>query len=177
MVVQTVPGGGGLNAVQNLINAAPRDGSVIGLILPPSTTDPLLNPEHAKFDPRTFDWLGSISSETATCGIWSDRMKSFDDLRNNEFIMGATGPAGGTAIEAKTLRAVFGYKFRLVMGYPSIADIRMGLARGEVEGHCALSLSTLKTDVHHDFYAGKIKLLSQAGFEDRKSTRLNSSHT
>lgn len=165
MAVQAIPGGGGLNAVQNLINVAPRDGSVIGLMLPPNTTDPMLNPEQAKFDPRTFDWLGSISSETATCGIWSPRMKTLDDLKTQEFIMGATGPAGGTAIEARVLKAVFGYRFRMVMGYPGIADIRLGVARGEVDGHCALSLTTLKTEVTEDWRSGKIKLVYQSGLE------------
>ncbi len=165
MSVQAIPGAGGLNAVQSLINVAPRDGSVIGLILPPNTTDPLLNPDQAKFDPRAFDWLGSISTETSTCGIWSDRMKSRDDLTTSEFIMGATGPAGGTAVEARTLKAVFGYKFRLVMGYPGIADIRLAIAKGEVDGHCALSLTTLKTEVRDEWAAGKIKLVYQSGLE------------
>ena len=165
MNVQAVPGAGGLNAVQHLINVAPRDGSVLGLILPPNTTDPLLNPEQAKFDPRTFDWIGSISSETSTCGVWSDKMKSLDDLRTQDFIMGATGPAGGTSVEARTLKAVFGYRFRLVMGYPGIADIRLAIAKGEVDGHCALSLTTLKTEVRDDYRAGKIRLVYQSGLQ------------
>lgn len=165
MNVQTVPGAGGLNAVQSLLNVSPRDGTALGLILPSNTTDPLLNPEQAKFDPRTFEWLGSIASETATCGIWSGRMKSLDDLKAEEFIMGATGPAGGTAIEARTLKAVFGYRFRLVMGYPGIADIRLAASKGEVDGHCALSLTTLKTEVWDDYKSGKIRLVYQSGLE------------
>ena len=165
MSVQAIPGAGGLNAVQNLINVAPRDGSVIGLMLPPNTTDPLLNPDQAKFDPRTFDWLGSISTETSTCGVWSPRMKTLEDLKREDFIMGATGPAGGTAIEARVLKAVFGYRFKMVMGYPGIADIRLGIARGEVDGHSALSLTTLKTEARDDYQAGKIRLVYQSGLE------------
>jgi tripartite-type tricarboxylate transporter receptor subunit TctC len=163
MTVQTVPGAGGLNAVQSILNVAPRDGSTIAIILPPNTTDPILNPDHARFDPTKFDWLGSIASETSTCGIWSGKFKTRADLTKNDFIMGATGPAGGTAIEARVLRAVFGYKFHLVMGYPGIADIRIAAEKGEVDGHCALSLTTLRTEVSNEYKAGKIKLVYQSG--------------
>jgi tripartite-type tricarboxylate transporter receptor subunit TctC len=165
MTVQTVPGAGGLNAIQSILNVAPRDGSTIALILPPNTTDPILNPDTAKFDPTTFDWLGSIASEVSTCGIWSDRFKARDDLTSREFVMGATGPAGGTAIEARVLRSVLGYKFRIVMGYPGIGDIRIAAEKGEVDGHCALSLTTLRTEVWNEYSAGKIKLVYQSGLE------------
>lgn len=165
MNVQTIPGAGGLNAVQSILNVAPRDGSTIAVILPPNTTDPVLNPETARFDPTKFDWLGSIASEVSTCGIWSGKFRRREDLTEREFVMGATGPAGGTAIEARVLRAVLGYRFRLVMGYPGISDIRIAADKGEVDGHCALSLTTLRTEVWNDYTAGRIRLVYQSGLE------------
>jgi tripartite-type tricarboxylate transporter receptor subunit TctC len=165
MTVQTVPGAGGLNAVRTILNTAPKDGSTIALILPPSTTDPILNPDNAKFDPTVFDWLGSVAGEVSTCGIWSGKFAARDDLTTRDFVMGATGPSGGTAIEARVLRATLGSRFKLVMGYPGIGDIRVAAEKGEVDGHCALSLTTLRTEVWNDYQAGKVKLVYQSGLE------------
>ncbi len=165
MTVQTVPGAGGLNAVQAILNTAPRDGSTIALILPPSATDPILNPETARFDATGFDWLGSIAGETSTCGIWSGRFNTRNDLTDHDFVMGATGPSGGTAIEARVLQATLGFRFKLVMGYPGVGDIRAAAQRGEVDGQCALSLTTLRSEVWSDYSSGKVRLVYQSGLQ------------
>jgi tripartite-type tricarboxylate transporter receptor subunit TctC len=165
MVIQTLPGAGGLNALQNLENVAPRDGSVLGLVLPTSTTDPLLNPDTAKFDPTRFDWIGSVASETSTCGLWSAKATTADQLRRTDNVMGATGPAGGTAIEARALKDVLGYRFRLVMGYPGVADLRFAAEKGEIDGHCALSLTTLRNEVWDAYKSGRVKVISQGALE------------
>ena len=165
MVIQTLPGAGGLNALQNLENVAPRDGTVLGLVLPTSTTDPLLNPDTAKFDPTRFEWIGSIASETSTCGIWTGKATSPDSLRRTDIVMGATGPAGGTAIEARALKDVLGYRFRLVMGYPGVGDLRLAAEKGEIDGHCALSLTTLRNEVWDAYKSGRVKVISQGALE------------
>ena len=165
IVVQTVPGAGGLNAVQTLANVAPRDGSVMATMNSSNVTDPLLNPETSKFDPRKFNWIGSVNAEGSACAFWNERIKTLEDLRGREVVIGGTGPAAGSTIESRTLQTIFGFNFRIVHGYPAQADVRLAAAKGEIDGHCALIVSTLKSDLWEDYKSGKIRVVIQAGVE------------
>jgi len=49
---------------------------------------------------------------------------------------------------------VFGAKLQLVSGYPGTNDVALAMERGEVDGMCGLSWSTVKTR-HGDWLAGK----------------------
>jgi hypothetical protein len=58
---------------------------------------------------------------------------------------------------------VFGAKFQLVSGYPGTNDVALAMERGEVDGMCGLSWSTVKTR-HGDWLAGKkVNIPVQAG--------------
>src|SRR6185312_126689 len=76
IIIQNMPGAGSLNATAWLANVAPRDGSVFGIINPVNTTEPLLEPAQAKFDPRKFGWIGSMNKEGSSCGFWSGRINT-----------------------------------------------------------------------------------------------------
>jgi tripartite-type tricarboxylate transporter receptor subunit TctC len=64
VVVQNVPGGGGLVAANKLYNTSERDGSVISLIQRGTMQVQIQGNSNAKFDPQKFTWLGSLSSYT-----------------------------------------------------------------------------------------------------------------
>ena len=53
IVVQHMPGAGSLKATAYLAGVAPRDGSVIGIINPVTTIEPLIDPANTKFDPTS----------------------------------------------------------------------------------------------------------------------------
>ena len=100
--------------------------------------------------------------QTCALPIW---VKSLDDLRNREIIIGGTGPAAGSTVEARALQSIFGFNFRIIHGYPAQADVRFAAAKGEIDGHCALLVSTLKTDLWDGYKTGRIKVVIQAGVE------------
>ena len=158
LIVQNMPGAGSLTATAYMANVAPRDGTVIAMINPVNTTEPLLDPERSKFDPRKFGWIGSVNREISTCAFWTNKITSIDDLRTKEVVLGATGPSSGSTIDSKTLERVFGLKMKLVTGYPGLTEVRLAAERGEVDGHCGLLVSAIKTDVWDDFQKGKIKV-------------------
>jgi tripartite-type tricarboxylate transporter receptor subunit TctC len=158
LIVQNMPGAGSLTATGFIANVAPRDGTVIAMINPVNTTEPLLDPERAKFDPRKFGWIGSMNREISTCAFWTNKIASIDDLRTKEAVLGSTGPSSGSTVDAKTLESVFGFKLRLVTGYPGLTEVRLAAERGEVDGHCGMLVSALKTDVWDDLQKGRIKV-------------------
>ena len=63
-------------------------------------------------------------------------MKTAQDLRDKELILGDTGPGTGTRSYPKVLNDLLGYKFKLVSGFRSSADVFLAMERGEVDGIC-----------------------------------------
>jgi tripartite-type tricarboxylate transporter receptor subunit TctC len=163
IVVQHMPGAGSLKATAYLAQVATRDGSVIGMPNPVNTTEPLIDPANAKFDPRAFNWLGSLNSEISTCGFWSRDLKTLSDLKRRVVVVGSTGPSAGSTVDAKVLGPLAGINFKVVTGYPGLAEVRIAAERGEVDGYCGLLVSSIKTDVWEAYKAGRVSVPVQMG--------------
>jgi tripartite-type tricarboxylate transporter receptor subunit TctC len=163
IIVQHMPGAGSLKATGYLAGVAPKDGLVIGMPNPVNTTEPLIDPERTKFDPRQFNWLGSLNSEISTCGFWAKDIKTLDDLRRRQAVVGATGPSSGSTVDARVLSALLGLNFKIVTGYPGLTEVRLAADRGEVDGYCGLQVSAIKTDVWQHFSSGRMTVAIQMG--------------
>ena len=61
---------------------------------------------------------------------------------------------------------MFGAKIKLVAGYPGTNEIPLAMERGEVDGLCGLSWSTLKTRHPHWLKERKANILVQAALQD-----------
>ena len=61
IVIQGMPGAGGIIAANNLYNRSPRDGSEFGIVGRVVSTRQLLNPNDTavKYDARKFNWIGT----------------------------------------------------------------------------------------------------------------------
>ena len=163
IVVQHMPGAGSLKATAYLANLAPRDGSVFGIINPVNTIEPLLDPANARFDPRSFMWLGSLNSEISTCAFWSRELKTLADLRRRQVVVGSTGPSSGSTVDARMLGPLAGINFKIVASYPGLSEVRLAAERGEVDGHCGLQASAIKSLLWDDFKAGRFSVPVQMG--------------
>ncbi|CAN0536923.1 unnamed protein product, partial [Laminaria digitata] len=116
VVVQNRPGAGGAKAASYMANAAPRDGTVIAENAPGASILPLLR--DVKFDPRKYNWLGTLSVRTYTIAAWhTSPVKSYDDVRKMQFIVGASGVASLNYQLPTFLNAVAGTKFKVITGY------------------------------------------------------------
>jgi tripartite-type tricarboxylate transporter receptor subunit TctC len=163
VVVQQMPGAGSLKATNYLAAVAPKDGSVFGMVNPVNTVEPLIDPKNSRFDPRSFVWLGSLNSEISTCAFWNKELRTLDDLKKREVVVGSTGPASGSTIDARVLGALVGIKFRVVPGYPTLNDIKLAAERGETDGFCGLLVSALKTDYWDQYKSGRMTVPVQMG--------------
>jgi tripartite-type tricarboxylate transporter receptor subunit TctC len=72
-------------------------------------------------------------------------MTKFNDLFTNELTIGSTGAADDTYQFPALINAVLGTKFKIVTGYPGGNDVSLALERGEVQGRCGWSWSSIKT--------------------------------
>ena len=144
----------------------PNDGTTIALINRTIFLEPLIGGPKAvgKFDPRKLSWIGSANSIIGVAIAWhTSKVKTWQDLREHELIVAAVGAASGTTKEAYLLRNLFGFKFRVIMGYPAGGDVDLAMERGEVEGRANLAWQGLKNrDLKH-VQEGRIRMLFQMG--------------
>jgi len=162
IVAQNREGAGSLRAAIYIFNAAPKDGTVIGTFSRSMAVAPLLN--EAPFDATKFTWLGSISTDVNVCATWkASPIKTWNDMLEKPFKLGGLGAGADPDIFALMFKNVFGAKIKLVTGYPGTNDVALAMERGEVDGLCGLSWSTMKTR-HGDWLAGKkVNIPVQAG--------------
>ena len=144
IVPQQMTGAGSLRAANYLFSVAPKDGSVLGTFSRSMGIAPLLG--QAEFDSRKFSWLGSMTDDDTTCVTWnSSPIKTWDDFLNKPSKLGGLGADADPDIWALLYKNVFGAKVQLVSGYPGTNDVVLAMERGEVDGLCGLSWSTIKT--------------------------------
>jgi len=164
VVPQNMSGAGSLKAANYLYSVAPKDGSVIGTFSRSQGIAPLL--DKAEFDSTKFTWLGSVTDEVSLCVTRNDApVKTFSELLVTPATFGGEGAGSDPNIFALLYRNVFGAKIKIVTGYPGTNEIQLATERGEVDGLCGLSWSTLKGRYPHWLKDKKANILVQAGIK------------
>jgi tripartite-type tricarboxylate transporter receptor subunit TctC len=162
IIVQNQPGSGSISMTNQLYNAGPFDGTVIGAAFGGMPTAPLLTPEGVKFDPAKINWLGSTNRETHVTYLWNTApANSYEDIKKREVVVGAQAP-GTTQYDFPLMaNAIFGTKFKIVTGYAGTPQIHLAMERGEIEGNGASAYTTLKA-LNGDWIKDKkVKIIAQ----------------
>lgn len=165
VIVENMPGGGGLVAANFLYNTAPKDGATLGLFHEAQVLNQVTGGEGVQFDARKFAILGSSFNDSAICFTRADSgIGSMQDAQASPqpIIIGATGPGANSFDVPVTVAAATGAKFKVVPGYPGSNDIRIAIERGEVQGAC-LAWETLKSQTMQWFTSGFVRPLVQSG--------------
>ena len=165
VIVQNVPGAASLALMNQLYNAAPSDGTVLGVVTNGIPTAPLLTPDAVRFDLARFRWIGSPAAETQIVMVWHKaRAQTLADLFRVETIVGAIGPGTATYDVPMVTNPILGTKFKIVSGYSGLPQVDLAMERGEVEGHAALGWISGKTRNQKWIEEDKVKILAQYGF-------------
>lgn len=163
VIAQNMPGAGSYVAASHIYGAAPKDGSVFGIIARDAALGPLSGAPGARFDAMKLSWIGTPTREHNVCIAYgSAPVKSVQDLREKQLIVGDTGPGTGTRSYPKVLNDVLGFKFKLVGGFQASPDIFLAMERGEVEGICE-SLDSINNRRPDWIASKKVNVLLQAG--------------
>ena len=166
IVVKNRTGAGSMILTNELYNSLPKDGSVFATVGRGQTHEPLLGTKEAKFDATKFTWLGTMNNEVSLCVSWhTSKIKTFDDMLTQPFVVGGVGPGADTDNFPKVINYVFGSKMKLITGYPGGNDINFATERGELEGRCAWSWSSVKSTRPKWVGQKKIHLLVQMSTE------------
>src|SRR5262245_19475547 len=133
IVPQNMPGGGSFVAAKFMAEAAPKDGTVFGSLAQTLALDSMTNTT-VKLDVTKFSYLGRVVTNIDT-GVTLPKsgIKSFEDVRTKQYVVGASGGGSTTVLFPSALNAYGGAKFKIVRGYSGTTDIVLAMERGEVD--------------------------------------------
>jgi tripartite-type tricarboxylate transporter receptor subunit TctC len=160
---KNMEGAGSLRLANWLFSVAKKDGTVIGTIGRGTGFDALLGNKAAQFDGTKFTWIGSANDEVSVCVVWNGRTKitRFEDLLTNELNVGGTGAAADTDQFPRIINGVLGTKMKIITGYPGGNDVNLAMERGEVDGRCGWSWSSVESTRGSWVKEKKITILMQ----------------
>ena len=164
VIVQNMPGAGGLRAANWLYNVAPKDGLTIGMINNTLPFDPLYSNKQAQFDAAKFNWLGSPSKENALLIVFHTvPVKNLEEAKSRELVLSATGAGSTPAFFARVLSSLFDLKVKIIPGYKSQTEGFLGMERGENDGNASPFWSSLSSEFPQWIEQKKIRPLVYYG--------------
>src|SRR5262245_3147381 len=160
---KNMEGAGSLRLANWLFNVAHKDGLVFGTIGRGTGFDALLGSKTAQFDGTKFNWIGSANDEVSVCVVWNGRTQitRFEDLLTHELTVGGTGAAADTDQFPRIINGVLGTRMKIVTGYPGGNDVNLAMERGEVDGRCGWSWSSVESTRKSWVTENKITILMQ----------------
>jgi tripartite-type tricarboxylate transporter receptor subunit TctC len=154
-----------MRAAQHLYSIAPKDGTALATFGRQMGITPLLNPA-AKYDGTKFNWLGSVTNEVSTCVTWkTSPVKDWNGLLTTPVTFSGDGPGADPDVFANLYNSVFGTKIKIISGYRGTNPMILAMERGEVDGLCGLSWSTIKARHMKWFKEKSINVLVQAALQ------------
>jgi tripartite-type tricarboxylate transporter receptor subunit TctC len=165
IVVQYMPGAGGLTGTLNLYERAAQDGTQLGMLPRDIAINQMLHPEDARYDARRFSWIGRISSYTGVMFVSTRTgVKIADDLKRLPVAVGSWGTTTDSFVTPALLNALAGTKFKIVTGYRGASDVDLAIERGEVDARVA-SWTAVKATRSDWLSDGKIVVPFQTGLK------------
>ncbi|MDP2356406.1 MAG: tripartite tricarboxylate transporter substrate-binding protein [Beijerinckiaceae bacterium] len=139
VIVSNVPGANGLVVANQLYNSMPKDGTAIATFDRAAALHAIWKNPRAQFIATELNWIGSANIDTSTCVTWgSSGIDTLQKFMSQEVVLGSTA-----VYHANMLNSLFGAKLKQVTGYPGGNDVLLALERGEVQGRCNWSYSSI----------------------------------
>jgi tripartite-type tricarboxylate transporter receptor subunit TctC len=139
VTVVNMPGANGLVVANQLHRSLAKDGTAIGTFDRAAAMHSIWGNPAAQFVATELNWIGSANIDTSTCVTWhSSGIDTLEKFMTREVVLGSTA-----IYHANLLNSLFGAKLKQVRGYPGGNDVVLALERGEVQGRCNWSWSSI----------------------------------
>jgi tripartite-type tricarboxylate transporter receptor subunit TctC len=134
IVPQNMPTGGSFVAAKYMFEAAPRDGTVLGVLAQTLALDTVMQGDKAGIVVAEMPYIGRMTTSVEVGhGLPNAPFKNFDDARQREIVVGASGGASPAFLLPAALNAFAGAKFKIVSGYAGVNEIVLAAERGELQ--------------------------------------------
>src|SRR3954469_25893843 len=162
VIVQNMPGAGGLRGANYLYNVATRDGTALGVVSQTVAIGQILGTTPGiQYDARKYTWVGRINSNVEVEHTWhASGIKSIEDAKKREVVVAGTGPTSSSVVMPRLMNELIGTKFKVVTGFQGPTSAQLALERGEVEG-IVKPWSSIKVGSADWLRDGKINLIVQ----------------
>lgn len=166
IVAKNMPAAAGIAAANTLYNTADRDGLTIAALPNGASMDPLAGNVQARYDALKMSWLGSIGKLQNVCATWhKSPVKTIKAAQERETIVAGAGATSNTALMPRIINELIGTRFKVIAGYDPTAGLNLALERGEAEGICGLSWSTIKASRPHWIKDKLLNVIVQVGVD------------
>jgi tripartite-type tricarboxylate transporter receptor subunit TctC len=137
VIVEHMPGAGGVIAGNNIYGTAPQDGTKLLL----SHAIPLsekLEPTGVRFESAKFNWLGAYDAIAQMLAVWHTApAQTIEDLKTKPIVVGSFSKTHLTYQWASLLKDAIGADYKVVSGYRSGNDCNLAMERGEIHAWTA----------------------------------------
>lgn len=135
IIVQTMPGAGGIRAANHMANAAPKDGSTLATVHETLAVEQVLKPDTVRFDMSKFEYIGVMSTISSTLTVAGNApATTLEGAKQHEVVVSSTGPGSITHQLPSLLNNIFGTRYKIVAGYQAMGEMTLAIDRGEVHG-------------------------------------------
>jgi tripartite-type tricarboxylate transporter receptor subunit TctC len=166
VIVQNLPGGGGLKVANAIFNTAAKDGLTLGVFTADVAMEPLYGDPQALFTADKFAWIGSMDTDVLSCGVWKGAgvgIRTLPDLiaAKKQVSFGSTGPGTDPSLYPTFFKKALGAPVRVVGGYTGTREIMLAMERGEMDGSCGLFESSVRGSYMHELSSGDLNIFVQ----------------
>lgn len=138
LILQFMPGSGGVKAANYVYNVAAGDGSVMGMPLSPQPTTQAMGHSGVRYDATEFRWIGRMVDVVQLATVRRDAgVASLDDIRRKEVVAGTTRPGAANHFMFALMNAYLSTQFKIVTGYEGTGGVALAYERGEVHAQAA----------------------------------------
>ena len=168
VVVQNLPGAGGLLLANQFMNTRDRDGLTIGIMERGTPQMAYEGDPNARFDPLKFNWIGSLSSyaNDAYLLLVNDGhpARSIEDLRKPGVVarLGGDTPGSTNLTFAILARDLLKLNVKVVRGYAGASRMFIAMESGELDGQ-VIGLGSVRGAQPALWNGGKVRPLLQFG--------------
>ena len=160
VIVQNMPGAGGLKAARYMLDVAPKDGTVLSIPSQTISFDTVTG-YSAGVDAAKFQWLGRFAQNVEVGLAYAKTgIATIDDLRSREIAVGGTGGTASTSVIPFLLNKLAGTKFKIVSGYKGAYDVVLAMERDEMEMVAGIGLATTEVRFGKQIKDGTIRVIS-----------------
>ncbi len=173
IVVQNMPGAGGMVAANYLYNIAKPDGLTIAAISRANYIEQMVGRPEVKTDFRKLSWIGSFNKSPMMAACRPDsEYKSIAAIRAAKMPprFGQSGTGSISYVFANLMERILDVKVKNVTGFKSGRDTDLGLERGEVDCRATSDITVIRAPWNRWVKDNYVTFIVQQGPE--KSTLL-----